>query len=999
MSDFASNILNAVRTDAEFKYNPVLMAVVENLESKRSSHTSEESYLKTIRESLSSANNYIKNQRIEKMLVSIDEKLGSELVTNMHTKINSMYYEVEFPAAIKAIRESRAYAEPVVKNYIDHALMEMQSKTIPYFKYLPGFLGTMTTYATNEVVNEWVTKFNNYITENGKKLMLLETVHYLDGTGNGFYNGVTNKIKPFILANEYGSAKIMFEMKEFKTIPVIGQMIATLQSQEATQLQQFTLGTGDVNTKVYNYIGPVLKENNSMVLFADGAFINLTSEAVEESAIAKTYGKSGDINVQELKAEYVYEKMQSYYQVAKSFEFLNFNVKEKGLSSKLRNIKIDFKINESENLDLYINESIVVDPKEINFHQMFVLENNYVKNCSTTVFNNMDKIYNVEFAKLLINESRNVAAMIINVNEEYYVYDFIDSKKRDIFKTDGFALQKFVFEKFGYDVRSLFKLQIDDVKSKVDAIEEKKSGVLAAIAELEESEKLVSTTMSKSGLKSDDMESLRGLSEKIEKELVALKNSYILLEDERTQVVNPGKQTQETQELKIGDNVDFDVDGVQGTGRIVAQDDDSSMVFTDQGRTQKVQREQMRPQSQPVHESQKSQDAQSQDTQSQQAQAQAQEAQQAQAQAQEAQQAQAQAQEAQQAQAQTQEAQSAQQGIVGQQTEETQAQQAQEAQDTEKTAAGFKKITATLGELRSAIDTVRPEVKDKFHPLTDDMDTLIKQAGELERIQDEMSEVKSVSDKSDFSKIEKKFSKIISDLDGLTSELRSEFGKGAQQVQLSESLMQAAYDKYVNIVAAVADKLIAKVSTIVKKLSGEIIDLDADVKVASARAHAAKAKDELSSTAPKGEIPVAGQSTQDSAAQNMQDTQPGQPMLAHQAQYASHQAQETHAQQAQEHQAQAQTQQEQDAQKIQESFDAQAQSAASSDYSNDKNQQYASLLNGMSDDELADEYLDVFSDVTSETRESIQTRITDDKDSVIQELLGVQETVMQDTAE
>ena len=35
MADFATGILDSIRNDQEFKYNPVVMAVVENLENKK----------------------------------------------------------------------------------------------------------------------------------------------------------------------------------------------------------------------------------------------------------------------------------------------------------------------------------------------------------------------------------------------------------------------------------------------------------------------------------------------------------------------------------------------------------------------------------------------------------------------------------------------------------------------------------------------------------------------------------------------------------------------------------------------------------------------------------------------------------------------------------------------------------------------------------------------------------------------------------------------------
>lgn len=173
MTDYANGILNSIRNDADFKFNPVIMAVVENLEAKRQTYQIEEDYLQAIRESLASVNGYIQSQRIEEILTGIDEKLGSGATTNVHTKVNRMYYEIDMRSAVSAIRESSIYAEPVVKNYIDSAIAELSTNKMPTFKYLPGFMQTMSVYRTNETVNEWLTKFEEYYKTNEKKLIML----------------------------------------------------------------------------------------------------------------------------------------------------------------------------------------------------------------------------------------------------------------------------------------------------------------------------------------------------------------------------------------------------------------------------------------------------------------------------------------------------------------------------------------------------------------------------------------------------------------------------------------------------------------------------------------------------------------------------------------------------------------------------------------------------------------------------------------------------------
>ena len=798
-------------------------------------------------------------------------------------------------------------------------------------------------------------------------------MHYLDGIGNGFYRGITEKLKPLLVAGEYRSYKIINEIKNFSTIPVLKDMVIALQSRETEETKQFNLGAGDGNTKVFNYVGPVLKESGNMTIFVDGMFINLATSPIDEANVVSTVGKTDDIVVQELKPEYVYEKMVDYYQLAKSFEYLNFNIKEDGVSTKLRNISVDFKVNESGNLDLWLNNKMIEDPKLINFNQMLVLENNYVKNSSITVFNNMNKIYNVEFMKLLMNESKNAAAIIINVNEDYYVYDFIDATKREKHIMNGFKLQQFVAEKFGYDVRALFNIQMNDVKDKITAIDERKREIQIAIDKLVESNGVLTATMNNPNIKPSDKETLKTLLEKVETELVNLKNSYILLEDEQSSILGQSQPQPTAADVKLGDTVSFMNPETQkeDTGRVVATPKtagDTCMVSDTSGRIQKVDK--VTPaQPQKTNESQvqdiKPQDTQAQDTQAQDTQAQDTQAQDTQAQDTAAQDN-----------AQT--LQTVQQGIMGEapqtapehnlQSVQPNTQVQDNTQETDKPDAGISKLSSVLGELKSAISTARPEVREQFTDLEQDLDTLIKQTGELERLKKALDEIKGVSEKADLGKATSKFEKIFRELEKVITELQSEFGKGAQQVVISESLISSSYEKYLAIVTAVVTKLTAKVSNMVKKLSGDIIDLDADVKVISARAYATKAKEELGVQNTDKSIPTSGQSAQDAQTAQAKEGAQDEDEKSQAAQEKAQKEEEQSQKDEEEAQKKAQEEEEK-AQKVNENFDDLAKNTAAQDVSSDTR----ARLSSMDDAALAEDYASVFNcdpdDLDMENRE------------------------------
>ena len=70
---------------------------------------------------------------------------------------------------------------------------------------------------------------------------------------------------------------------------------------------------------------------------------------------------------------------------------------------------------------MYINESKVADPSEINFVELLVLESNEVKERVNTLLKSIDSIFNFEFIKTLVNESTSNEINVMELNGDFHI--------------------------------------------------------------------------------------------------------------------------------------------------------------------------------------------------------------------------------------------------------------------------------------------------------------------------------------------------------------------------------------------------------------------------------------------------------------------------------------------------------------------------------------------------------------------------------------------------
>jgi hypothetical protein len=590
MVDFLKNTLVVVNTDPELANNPMIKSVLENIQHKMAGFSDELSLIEELKVQLSSVNAYVKNEKLTQTISKLDTRIEEILSTSTEGRVRRMYDELGLVGIATKLKTCEAYKDPIVMNYVNKLIYEMEySPRIPKFRFLPGLLSTLSNYTNDTLIKETVELVQNYIHKNHSKLIILETIQYLDGTAGTFYNATTDKLKKLIIENKISSDIVSLEMSDFANIPVVSEMINSIRSVENVKNPNFNLGTGDNGTQIFNYVGPVLKEGKGLVTYFNNTFVHITPEAMVKENYKRIVGKTGAITIAEYKDEYIKEHMSNFFNLAKAFDSMGFKLKDKGISSKMNRVKVDFKVNESNTLDVYINDSKIEDIKNLNANELFLMEHPRTKQTALNVFENMDNIFNVEFIKFLVNESTGKATLVINLKDDYHVYDLLGAGRTNNFKLDGYKLYKYVKENFKYDISKLFQIQINDTLGRAKSIQEKKVTIESEIKLLDQS--LAKLTEAKlADEKKEYTSKLEILEEQINQKKHDFRNQYVALDVEMRKILeedefpaelesgDEGQDAQGEQQINVGDEVTMgeDEEGIvinkQGDELIINKD-------------------------------------------------------------------------------------------------------------------------------------------------------------------------------------------------------------------------------------------------------------------------------------------------------------------------------------------------------------------------------------------------------------------------------------------
>jgi hypothetical protein len=524
MKGFVDKILTELKENSTLSSEPLVKILTESIEKSIALGETNASIYRNLKSGIASINKSVQSPNLTVIL---------EQFTQLENTPDARTYEiaksVNLAQKLEAIKESKSGSNPVINSQIEVFESYLNNGT-PDFALCEGFIQFFSNHLYDSKIKSEVQKVQTYLAENKSSILFLNTIYSMDSMASQQYLTVSAELKNMLIAESYTSD--ILKLKYGTSIPLINQLVNDLRVLESQTMGYFTLGEGDSFTSVTNLITPATKAKDGMILYMDDRFISIRESNGLTGKETNVY-IDGSFKIAEVDSNYVKEKFPKFYKVAESFATLGFkkNLDGTGVDSgSIRNFNISFKTNENKELDLYLNESKIANLDDINLMEALALESNLIKEKVVTLFENSNNLFNFDFIKELTNDRTMSEALVLKLNEEFYICDKLNSAERDWRKVDEHDLYQFCMNKFNYDISPIFKTKIDEKVEAYAKIEDRKNAISVDITKLEETMEKLQKAISSPDLDSDAVKKLTGIRESIESTITALKNDYVGLD-------------------------------------------------------------------------------------------------------------------------------------------------------------------------------------------------------------------------------------------------------------------------------------------------------------------------------------------------------------------------------------------------------------------------------------------------------------------------------------
>ena len=489
-------------------------------------------------------------------------------------RLQNMAKEAGISIKIKALKESAMYGDPTFKYTISK--IEEKLAGIPEFRLIGVISEALTPYSYDKNVADTISELAKYVNENRAKLEVINAIFEMRQTSSMIYSESIAELENSLLENSYSSDTLKMKMRGKSTLPIVNRLINTLSMVESKLSGKFNIGLGNGDAKVNSIIAPFCKISESAaVVFVDNKFIKLTEEEspkqVELSDLAE---------------------FPEFIEVCEAFAGLNFQEQDNSIVTNGRNLQIKFSINENGNLTLFVNNNIVEDLTKMNLSELFVMEQFETRSKLTKIFNSLDTIVNLEFAKKIVNERLDKDSLVFTLGETLYIFEKL-GQTRLIKKMDGLQFHNYVMENFKYDVSELYSVQLEDNEFKLRELEEDKKVIESDLSKLELSISKLEEALTDSTLSEEYQTQLADLKVSIEKNVNSIKNQYIQLDQSKKKSINEAESitlvSPKTSKYSVGKRVVLNdntsgtiigIDAVSGTYLLMTSDNRSVRVKT-----------------------------------------------------------------------------------------------------------------------------------------------------------------------------------------------------------------------------------------------------------------------------------------------------------------------------------------------------------------------------------------------------------------------------------
>lgn len=461
---------------------------------------------------------------LEQFAIEMTNENLKEVVANFRkmadkptSRLQNMAKEAGLAIKLQAIKESEIYSDPVMKHTV--ARLEEALASMPEYRAIRYFFEGLSKFSYDKAVANVLESLTTYVNENSVKFEILNSIFEMRVTGAVLYKDACALLEEALLENIETADSLRIKMRSFSNLPVVNQLINKISLLESKSTGSFNLGIGNGEASVKPIVAPFYKLNEgTAVVFVDNKFIKLSEDA-----------DPAQISIEEAAA------LPEFFEVCEAFSKLNFVEKNGEYTAKGRNLTVSFGVNENGTLNLKINGAVIENIDSVKFSEIFLMETIDTRAALTKVFDNLDSIVNLEFGKVIVNERLGRDSIVFNFGDNIFVFEKLGDT-RLIKKMKGLTFHSYVMENFKYDISEMYSIQLEEREANIKALDSQKSAIEQNLAKLETSLAQIDEALSDKSISAEYQEKLNELKMSIEKNVNALKNQYIIVDQSKKKV-------------------------------------------------------------------------------------------------------------------------------------------------------------------------------------------------------------------------------------------------------------------------------------------------------------------------------------------------------------------------------------------------------------------------------------------------------------------------------
>lgn len=509
MNGLIQELTNELKNNSSISSSIAAKVVLESINNSLMLGVSPDQILENSLETLEQFANEMVNENLKEVVANF-KKLAEKPTASLQNMAKAAGLKMK----LQAVKESEIYSDPIFKHTL--AKLEQAVNSAPEYRVLGFVYEGLSKFSYDKKVSEVLESIATYFNENRIKIEVMNSIFEMRLVGPAMYGQACSLLEESLLEGIETADGLKMKLRTHSNLPIVSRLINTVSMLEAKETGSFNIGIGNGDAVVKPIIAPFYKVTESeAIVFVDNKFIKV-SENEDPS----------QITVEEA------QEFPEFFEICEAFNFLGFKESNSGIIAKGRNLSVEFGLNENGTLNLRLNDSKVDDLSSIRLNELFVMESLDSRAAFSKIFNNLDFIVNVEFGKTIVNERLGRNSIVLNLGEDLYVFEKL-GETRVVKKMKGLTFHNYVLENFKYDVSELYSIQLEERDSRIKQLDSEKSAIETNLEKLEKTISQINEALTDKSMSAEYQEKLNELKMSIEKNINALKNQYILIDQSK----------------------------------------------------------------------------------------------------------------------------------------------------------------------------------------------------------------------------------------------------------------------------------------------------------------------------------------------------------------------------------------------------------------------------------------------------------------------------------